>query len=472
MAFLNSVNLLNMGAEPVKAAQNTNSSLDGASKPSIEFAQTLRKQLQQSLQKTPVSQSPQSASNKAADAAKQNARSRENDAPVASAESQSKAKQAADQPAQNAAAQNEAAQQDTDHATTKELAQQEDGQAGKAVNAEPQVEETAAERKKRMLSELNAQDITDSGVSPWMQTMIAMRPASTGVAEKATPSAGKSGQSAIDLPVTVSGEASEAMTAEEALQVPVATGVPARPLDTPTETPPSASFNEVLNTASSVSASAADLNGLSETTDLARSVMDAAIETAMTGKAGQDKGQPFSAEAPAIDAMPVSQAMPNTPWLNAAGLTQTSNVVTTQIATPFGNERWQTAMNQHVMKMVGSGDEVASLTLSPPDLGPIQVVLKVDNQSVNTSFITDNPLVRQALEDGMQDLKDRMQSQGLQLGQTFVGDGRQAQQHFETQGQQSSAQIRRGSELEADAATQPDSTPVRTVKLGMVDTFV
>ncbi len=469
MAFLNSVNLLNMGAEPVKAAQNSNSSLDGANQPSIEFAQTLRKQLQQSLQKAPVS-SPQSqsATNKAADAAKQNARSRENDAPEATAaESQSKVKQAADQPAQN-----EAAQQDTGQAATKEVAQQEDGQAGKAVNTEPQVEETAAERKKRMLSELSAQDIIDSGVSPWMQTMIAMRPASTSAAEKGTPSAGKSGQSAIDLPVTVSGETSEAITAEEALQTSVATGVPARPLDTPTEAPASASFNEVLNTASSVSATAMDMSGLSETTDLARSAMDTAIEAAMTGKAGQDKGQPFSAEASTIDALPASQAMPNTTWLNATGPTQTTNVVTTQIATPFGSERWQAAMNQHVMKMVGSGDEVASLTLSPPDLGPIQVVLKVDNQSVNTSFITDNPLVRQALEDGMQDLKDRMQSQGLQLGQTFVGDGRQAQQHFETQGQQSSAQIRRGSELEADAATQPVSTPVRTVKLGMVDTFV
>jgi flagellar hook-length control protein FliK len=114
---------------------------------------------------------------------------------------------------------------------------------------------------------------------------------------------------------------------------------------------------------------------------------------------------------------------------------------------------------------------VASLTLSPPDLGPIQVVLKVDNQSVNPSFISDNPLVRQALEDGMQDLRDRMQSQGLQLGQTFVGNEQQAQQHFEQQSGRENARAS-ASASDTDTAITPQTAVQPRVVRGLVDTFV
>jgi flagellar hook-length control protein FliK len=62
--------------------------------------------------------------------------------------------------------------------------------------------------------------------------------------------------------------------------------------------------------------------------------------------------------------------MPQTPWLQSVGVTDLSQVVTTQITTPFTDDRWQAAINQHVMQMASQSDEVASLTLSPPDLGP------------------------------------------------------------------------------------------------------
>lgn len=150
-------------------------------------------------------------------------------------------------------------------------------------------------------------------------------------------------------------------------------------------------------------------------------------------------------------------------------------VMTSQISVPFSaQERWQDAMHQQVLTMAGNGDEVASLTLSPPDLGPIQVVLKVDNQSVDTSFVTDNPLVRQALEDGLQQLRERMHSQGMQLGATFIGTGQQAQQHFQQQtAHAQSPQSEQHSTLgSADASTESTSKPsLRRIALGQVDTF-
>lgn len=151
-------------------------------------------------------------------------------------------------------------------------------------------------------------------------------------------------------------------------------------------------------------------------------------------------------------------------------LAQSPQAMVSQVNVPFGIQGWQEAMNKQVMQMTQQGNELATLTLSPPDLGPVQVVLRVDNQSVDTAFISDNANVRQALQDGLQDLKERMASQGLQLGNTFVGNGNQAQQHFDTQARSSSTSV--FSQLNTETEHETVVAPVRTKPLGMVDTFV
>lgn len=151
-----------------------------------------------------------------------------------------------------------------------------------------------------------------------------------------------------------------------------------------------------------------------------------------------------------------------------------SNATTATIEVPFGQAAWQQAINKQVVAMTNAGDDVATLTLSPPDLGPVQVVLKIDQSSVDTTFISDNPNVRQALEDGMQDLKDRMASQGLQLGNAFVGTGEQAQKHFSMfQPQaQSTSNLRGNAAGELTPEISPEATAIHTKVLGLVDTFV
>lgn len=163
-------------------------------------------------------------------------------------------------------------------------------------------------------------------------------------------------------------------------------------------------------------------------------------------------------------------SMLNTNAANAmpSSLSPANDTMLAQINVPFGLKGWQEAMNYQVMQMTQQGSEVATLTLSPSDLGPVQVVLRVDNQSVDTAFISDNANVRQALEDGLQDLKERMASQGLQLGNTFVGNGNQAQQHFGTPEQPARASFSPATVK----STEVVSAPVRTLPLGLVDTFV
>lgn len=148
----------------------------------------------------------------------------------------------------------------------------------------------------------------------------------------------------------------------------------------------------------------------------------------------------------------------------------TAAMTANEIPTPFGKPEWSQAVNQKVVWMVGKGEQSATLTLNPPDMGPLKVVIQVDNDQVDTTFISDNPEVRQALQDGMQMLRDKMQDTGMQLGNAQVSSQAQSQRQFE-QAMQQRAQQR----LEQSANDTPDSTPASTViqrvSNGLVDTF-
>lgn len=451
MTFLNPSVLLNMGAaDAVKTAAGNTQSQESQTSASDEFAQALRKQMQQADKPAP-----------AANEAKQKPQAKE--ARHAAVQSREQAKA-------NAAGADEKSSlpEDANQA----------GQLHRSTDT-PEADETPQARRKRLLAEVETTDTAAAGLAPWMQSMIAMRPVTgQGLAKGKAVSADGADKPLQGDALLVKTEAVAGDTAEKThgVQRPLAlavteddsTGQMADVGQEMTDIPDSAmadpdqhgSFTETLGIAKAVAAATQQMAGSDKTAS--------ALMQMETVAGAADPAQPL--------ALPAAQALPNSSWLSAAGIPQNASVMMSQIATPFGNERWQAAMNQHVLNMAGSGDDVASLTLSPPDLGPIQVVLKVDNQSVNTSFISDNPLVRQALEDGMQDLRERMQSQGLALGQTFIGNGEQAQQHF---GQASADGGDRtfNQSAQRDAGTGTDAaipaTAVRTTAIrGLVDTFV
>ena len=73
--------------------------------------------------------------------------------------------------------------------------------------------------------------------------------------------------------------------------------------------------------------------------------------------------------------------------------------------------------------MVNGEQQSASLTLNPPDLGPLQVELKVANSQATANFTAAQPEVRQALEAAMPKLREMLGEAGIQLGQASVSAG-------------------------------------------------
>lgn len=137
-----------------------------------------------------------------------------------------------------------------------------------------------------------------------------------------------------------------------------------------------------------------------------------------------------------------------------------------------GKAGWDQAISQKVMWMVGAGEQSAQLTLNPPDLGPLKVVIHVHNNQADTTFISDNDEVRQALESGLSHLRDKMNESGVQLGQTNVSSSSQSQQDFQQAAQNrvlAQAQSNNGeSELVENVVSS--RTVARTIN-GLVDTF-
>jgi flagellar hook-length control protein FliK len=135
-----------------------------------------------------------------------------------------------------------------------------------------------------------------------------------------------------------------------------------------------------------------------------------------------------------------------------------------------GKSGWDQAISQKMMWMVGGGVQSATLTLNPPDLGPLQVVINVNNDMVEANFMSDNADVRQALQDGLSNLRDKMNEAGIQLGQTNVSAGGQTQQEF-----QQAQQGRRTERMSGNISTAENPSLDRPVGVrmanGLVDTF-
>lgn len=182
--------------------------------------------------------------------------------------------------------------------------------------------------------------------------------------------------------------------------------------------------------------------------------------------AGKEQGK----EAASLNVLQ-AQAASQQVSLIASSLAASSPGSSNQILAYPGRTGWNQEVSQKVVWMVGAGEQSATLTLNPPDLGPLQVVISVNNDQADASFFSDNPEVRQALEDGMEYLRDSLQSSGLQLGQANVNAGQQqAQQSFQEMAQKQFANNLKSQQGLVDTDLPTTGIIVRESQ-GLVDTF-
>jgi|GEM_PF-575635 len=183
----------------------------------------------------------------------------------------------------------------------------------------------------------------------------------------------------------------------------------------------------------------------------------AEIKATPAGKDGQQVIAP-----PAIAANAV-----NSTQFNAAIL------ASEQIAPRVGTNGWDKAVGQKVVWMVGEGLQSAELTLNPPDLGPLQVVLSVTNDQASARFSSAQPEVREALEAALPRLKQMLSDAGVQLSGFSVNSQAPGQGQNFTQQQARDVTPSRSSRDIADNSVAPVTTSPARIQTnnGLVDTF-
>src|SRR5450830_450758 len=163
---------------------------------------------------------------------------------------------------------------------------------------------------------------------------------------------------------------------------------------------------------------------------------------------------------------------------NIAAAVAPAGTSNTQITQPFGSTGWDKAVGQKVLWMVGESIHSAELSLNPPDLGPLQIVLKVTNEHASASFMCSQPEVREALESSMPKLRQMMSDAGIELssfsvntqasnqGQQGSGYRPNSQEWGQTSSISSNTQ-----QIDPTLAVSNASSRVFTSRIGEVDTF-
>ncbi|WP_314443214.1 flagellar hook-length control protein FliK [Massilia timonae] len=149
-----------------------------------------------------------------------------------------------------------------------------------------------------------------------------------------------------------------------------------------------------------------------------------------------------------------------------------------RIPARVGSQAWDNQVSQRIVYMVGK-EQAATLTLNPPDLGPIQIVLNVSNDQASVAFSAEQLEVRQALENALPRLREMMSESGIALNNATVDSGARQQQQDDQRrasgGTGANGNLAgTGAGNEGEAAVNEVAPRTRTVGLGergMVDLF-
>ncbi|WP_312518018.1 flagellar hook-length control protein FliK [Massilia sp.] len=210
-----------------------------------------------------------------------------------------------------------------------------------------------------------------------------------------------------------------------------------------------AQLTALENAMKNLKGSATGADGAAVTTDdsgaglkLATGVVPAATDAvaaqqdvALQGQDGQQDAAQFGAHLREAQQSVPAAAEETAPPLaqlqaQAAKLAEVQNPAAAggdRIPARVGSQAWDNQVSQRIVYMIGK-ESAATLTLNPPDLGPVQVVLNVSNDQATVAFSSQQLEVRQALENAMPRLREMMSESGIALGNATVDAGAANQQ--------------------------------------------
>ena len=197
-------------------------------------------------------------------------------------------------------------------------------------------------------------------------------------------------------------------------------------------------------------------------------MMDKMTAAATTKLAAADEKIAASAAAPQPNAAALAAMQTPVPLTPA-------NMMPTQVAinTPVTHEKWGDEFNQKITWLASTKDQTAELHLNPPQLGPMDVVLKVSGDQATALFTSPHAAVREAIEQALPKLREMMADSGIMLGNATVSDQAPRERQGESDSRSQNSRSGGISGVADSAATGGAVARVSQINRhnGIVDTF-
>ncbi len=141
-----------------------------------------------------------------------------------------------------------------------------------------------------------------------------------------------------------------------------------------------------------------------------------------------------------------------------------------RVDVPVSQPGWDQAVGERIQWMLGRNIQSAEVKLTPPNMGPMEIRISVQNDQASVSFIAQQPLTREALEAAIPRLRDMLGEANLNLANVDVGqrENQDAQPGAEGRGRGE------GVGIGGESANLPESgepQAARRMSNGLVDDY-
>lgn len=159
-----------------------------------------------------------------------------------------------------------------------------------------------------------------------------------------------------------------------------------------------------------------------------------------------------------------------TPALAAVGLgsaTQAAATQTQMAPLNLGQNAWETNLGSRLQMMVGQNVQTAEIRLDPPELGALDIKIKISNDVASVNITSPHSQIREALETAVPRLREMFEESGLSLGDVNVG-----QESF-TQQQNSAEEegVTIGQTTNSDFGDEPITVSRKIVSDSLLDIY-
>ncbi len=197
---------------------------------------------------------------------------------------------------------------------------------------------------------------------------------------------------------------------------------------------------------------------------------------------GAAPGKPFElvlerAASPASATTATAVEQPATPAPTATdGLTETARrdrppVLKLDTQLPVHTPRFGEGFSQQVVVLAQHGIQQAQMSLSPPDLGPVDVRITIANDEASVQIAAPTGAARDAIQEALPRLKEMMEQSGVRLND--AGVFAQLPQRDQSAGTQHRADWWQQHQQHGDGipADDPTPTPVLLTRIGLIDAY-